>query len=115
MESSRRNNQHMESFKSIPYVSKAAPHTCMAVVPLADDFVPEDTEIVNGVEYERVEEFHIDVNSIPDHVRESLAAATLDFIKRMLRDPNSRSELEKRLADKGDKKSIQWLNDHPLI
>lgn len=46
------------------------------------------------------EQVHIDVTLIPNHVRDDLAAATLDFIHEILHDPESRAKLEDRLAKK---------------
>ena len=45
---------------------------------------------------------HINVAEIPDHVRDSLAAATLDLIRDILRNPDSRAILEARIKAKKD-------------
>lgn len=41
---------------------------------------------------------HIDVAAIPDHVRDDLAAATLDFIRGILRQPDGRERLDAKIA-----------------
>lgn len=43
---------------------------------------------------------HINVAEIPDHVRDNLAAATLDLIRDILRNPDSRAMLEARIKAK---------------
>lgn len=40
----------------------------------------------------------IDVNSIPAHVRDDLAAATLEFIKEILNQPGGREMLDEKTA-----------------
>lgn len=47
-------------------------------------------------EGEVVTEIHIDVSAIPDYVRDDLAAATLDLIHGILRQPGGREALEAR-------------------
>ena len=56
---------------------------------------------------ELTDSIHINVDEIPDHVRDELAAATLDFIRRLLSNPETREmlkarteERKKRLSDK---------------
>ena len=41
---------------------------------------------------------HIDTAAIPDGVRDNLAAATLDFIHGILRQPGGREALDARIA-----------------
>lgn len=41
----------------------------------------------------------IDVNSIPAHVRDDLAAATLEFIKEILNQPGGREMLNAKSAE----------------
>lgn len=45
-------------------------------------------------------EVHINVAEIPDHVRDDLAAATLDLIRGILRQPGSREALDQRIKAK---------------
>lgn len=59
---------------------------------------------------ELTDSIHINVDEIPDYVRDDLAAATLDFIRRLLSNPETRKMLEakteerrKRLAGRLDK------------
>lgn len=47
-------------------------------------------------EGEVVTEIHIDVSAIPDYVRDDLAAATLDLIHEILRQPGGRAALDAR-------------------
>lgn len=42
----------------------------------------------------------LDVSQIPDPVKDELAAATLEFIKGVLRQPGGREMLHKRIAEK---------------
>lgn len=44
---------------------------------------------------------HINVDEIPDHVRDDLAATTLGFIHRLLNNPETRVKLEARMKAKG--------------
>ena len=41
----------------------------------------------------------IDVSVIPDCVKEQLAAATLDYIKRIFAQPNGREMIEKKKSE----------------
>lgn len=41
---------------------------------------------------------HINVAEIPDHARDDLAAATLDLIRGILRQPGGRERLDARIA-----------------
>lgn len=43
---------------------------------------------------------HINVDEIPDYVRDELAAATLEFIHDILRNPDSRAALDARIKAK---------------
>ena len=43
---------------------------------------------------------HINVDEIPDHVRDDLAATTLGFIHRLLNNPETRAKLEARMKAK---------------
>ena len=42
-------------------------------------------------------EIHINVDEIPDYVRDNLAAATLDFIRGILRQPGGREALDAKI------------------
>ncbi len=50
------------------------------------------------LEGELVSEVHINTAEIPDHVRDNLAAATLDLIYGILRQPGGRAALDARTA-----------------
>ena len=43
---------------------------------------------------------HINVAEIPDHARDDLAAATLDFVRGILRQPGGRAALDERIKAK---------------
>lgn len=43
---------------------------------------------------------HINVAEIPDHARDDLAAATLDLIRGILRQPGGRAALDERIKAK---------------
>ena len=45
----------------------------------------------------------IDVSSIPDYVRDDLAAATLEFMKWILEQPSGREMLDVRIAERAEK------------
>lgn len=45
-------------------------------------------------------EIHINVSEIPDHVRDGLAAATLDFVRGILRQPGGREALDAKIKAK---------------
>lgn len=43
---------------------------------------------------------HINVAEIPDHARDDLAAATLDFVRGILRQPGGRAALDEKIKAK---------------
>lgn len=43
---------------------------------------------------------HINVAEIPDHARDDLAAATLDFVRDILRQPGGRAALDAKIKAK---------------
>lgn len=45
-------------------------------------------------------EVHINVAEIPDHVRDDLAAATLDLVRDILRQPGGRKALDAKIRAK---------------
>lgn len=57
-----------------------------------------------GVVIQKVphENFRIDTSQIPNHVCDDLAAATLDFVRRMMQDPETREEVKARIRAKKD-------------
>lgn len=86
--------------KSAAYRSKGDPAEYFVMVKL-DGSEPE--EVVTGEdgrEYEKTDHIPIDVNAIPDCVRNDLAAATLEFIRDALKQPGVREMLDKRIAAK---------------
>ena len=58
----------------------------------------------DNVVYEKIspEKIRIDKDSIPKPVRENLATATLDFVRRMMQEPGTREEIEARIQSKKD-------------
>lgn len=56
----------------------------------------------NGMVLQKIppEEFRIDTSLIPDHVCNDLASATLDFVCRMMADPEAREKVEARIRAK---------------
>lgn len=64
------------------------------------DYESEDILVHNGVVYERTDEVKIDVTLIPDHVRDDLAAATLEAVQRFIRRPGGRKYLDSKIAFK---------------
>ena len=63
------------------------------------DYESEDILVHNGVVYERTDEVKIDVTLIPDHVRDDLAAATLELVRNILRQPGGREMLDAKKAE----------------
>ena len=49
-------------------------------------------------EGDQTEDVHIDISAIPDHVRDDLAEATLDFIRSILQQPGGRERIERKKA-----------------
>ena len=49
---------------------------------------------------ELTDSIHINVDEIPDYVRDELAAATLDLIRGILRQPGGRAALDERIKAK---------------
>lgn len=60
---------------------------------------------------ELTDSLHINVNEIPDYVRAELAAATLDLIRGILRQPGSREMLDVKTEER---KSGCWTKTLPL-
>ena len=56
----------------------------------------------NNVVYEKIspDGIRIDTDSIPDHVRNDLAAATLDFVRRMMQEPGTKEKIEAKIRAK---------------
>lgn len=52
------------------------------------------------VESEQNGGIHIDITQIPTHARDELAAATLDFMHRILNQPGGREALNARITAK---------------
>ena len=59
---------------------------------------PEESFEDKGVVYEQTDHIHIDLNSIPDHVRDDLARATLEAAKEFYSHPENKVEYQKWLA-----------------
>ena len=87
--------------RSFPYRSMTGPTQHMVVVLLDDKEEPGQIIEERGVKYERVDHIEIDVKQIPDHVRDSLAEATLRAYKNFIKIPGNREKLDKRIAEKG--------------
>lgn len=51
---------------------------------------------------------HINVDEIPDHVRDELAASTLELIRGILRQPGGRERLDARIAAEEAKQSLPF-------
>lgn len=58
----------------------------------------ETSEITPPAMGELTDTIHIDTSMIPDHVRDRLAAATLDLINGILKDPEASRRLRERQA-----------------
>ena len=69
----------------------------MVVVKL-DGTEPEESFEDKGVVYERTDHIHIDLNSIPNHVRDDLAIATLEAAKEFYSHPENKAKYQKWLA-----------------
>lgn len=58
---------------------------------------------------ELTETIHINTSLIPDHVRDRLAAATLDLIKEILKDPDASKRLHERLTARLNRNATEEL------
>lgn len=83
--------------KSSAYKSKTKPPQYMVVVKL-DGTEPKESFEDKGVVYEQTDHIHIDLNSIPDHVRDDLARATLEAAKEFYSNPKNKAKYQKWLA-----------------
>jgi len=73
----------------------------MVIIPLTEDAQePEQIIEERGVEYERVDCIKIDVNQIPDRVRDSLVEATFKAYKEFIKVPGNLKKLKRRIAEK---------------
>lgn len=85
---------------SYPYRSKTQPTQYMVVASLnGNSFEPEPIIEQDGVEYELTDRVEIDVNLIPDYVRDRLAEATLQFVKEYLQVPGNREKLNAKVEE----------------
>lgn len=57
---------------------------------------PEDVRPLGRLEYEVADSVKLDVSLIPDHVRDELAAATLELVRSILRQPGGREMLDSK-------------------
>ena len=58
--------------------------------------ISEDVRPLGRLEYEVVDNVKLDVSLIPDVVRDELAAATLEFVRGILRQPGGREMLDSK-------------------
>lgn len=56
---------------------------------------------------ELTDSIHINVNEIPNHVRDELAAATLEFIRSILRQPGGREALDAKTEERKKRLSAE--------
>lgn len=79
---------------SYPYRSKTQPTQYMVVASLnGKSFEPEPIIEQDGVEYELTYRVEIDVNLIPDYVRDRLAKATIQAMREYIKIPGNREKL----------------------
>lgn len=57
------------------------------------DISDEDVYPLGEFEYEVVDSVKLDVSLIPDHVRDEFAAAALEFVRNIIRQPGGREML----------------------
>lgn len=65
----------------------------------------DDRYMVHDVVYEKIapERIRTDADSIPAHVREDWAAATLDFVRRMMQEAGTREKIETKIWAKQER------------
>lgn len=73
-----------------------------AVAVLTEDKYP-----LGELEYEMADSVKLDVSLIPDHVSDELAAATLDFVRSILRQPGGREMLDAKTAARKKRQAVQ--------
>ena len=88
--------------KSSAYESRTDPpqYTVFAKLDGSD---LDDVIVENGIEYERTDHIPIDLDSIPDFVREELARATYEYAKEFYSHPENEAGYQKWLADRKGK------------
>lgn len=97
---SQKKKDHLfEKRESHAYRSRTDPLQYIVITSLTDTWNgPGEVFEEDGIVFERTEHVEIDVTQIPDHVRDSLAKATLEAVQRFLRQPGGRELLEKEAA-----------------
>jgi hypothetical protein len=91
--------------KSSAYKSRTDPPMYQVIIKL-DGSEPEDVIEDEGVIYERTDRIPIDLDSIPDYIRESIGRATYEAVCEYLRQPGGRETLDALIAkDKASRKT----------
>ena len=100
---SQKKKDHLfEKRESHAYRSRTDPPQYIAIASLTNSWNgPGEVFEEDGIVYERTDHVEIDVTQIPDHVRDSLAEATLRAYKDFIKIPGNREKLDKRIAEKG--------------
>lgn len=84
--------------KSAAYKSKDEPTEYFVMAKL-DGSEPEEMVIgEDGREYEKTDHIPIDFDSVPQHVRDELAKATLETVRDILQQPGGREMLDAKTA-----------------
>lgn len=80
--------------KSAAYKSKDEPTKYFVMVKLDGSELEEVVIGEDGREYEKTDHVPINVNQIPDHVRDDLAKATLEAFQKFIHQPGPRERLD---------------------
>lgn len=106
--SHQRKEVPIEQRETHAYRSRTDPPQYIVIASLTDTWNgPGEVFEEDGIVYERTDHIEIDVTQSPDHVRDSLAEATLDLLKNILRKPGGREMLDKLKERRREKQETE--------
>lgn len=108
--SNQRKEVPWEQPESHAYKSRTDPPQYIVIASLTDTWNgPGEVFQEDGIVYERTDHVEIDVTQIPDHVRDSLAKATLEFVQNLLRQPGGQELLNAETAKRKAKQEVEKM------
>lgn len=90
---------------SAVYKSRTGPTQYIAVVNLDGSEPKEESIEHDGIIYDRTDRVVFDLESIPDHVRNRLAAVTLECYRNFLKKPGAAEWLDEQIRKRKEQKN----------
>lgn len=98
----KKRNECLE--KSAAYKSRTDPPQYFVLVSLKGKEL-EDTIERNGIVYDKTDHIPIDLDAIPNHAREALARATLEYYRQLIKEPGMTERLNSMTAARKNRKN----------